>query len=67
MGIDSDLIEYCKVNKFPIDDMTNQDFKKVEKSLEYNSYMLNKNLNEIKMEIIKGIKKIIKIFKHREF
>lgn len=59
MKIDSNLIEYCKANNYPVEDMTNQDFKKVEKSLEYNSYMLNKNLNEIKIEIIKGIKKII--------
>lgn len=59
MKIDSNLIEYCKANNYPVENMTNQDFKKVEKSLEYNSYMLNKNLNEIKIEIIKGIKKII--------
>ena len=65
MKINSDLIKYCKVNKFPIDDMTNQDFKKVEKSLEYNSYMLNKNLNEIKIEIIENIKGFIKIFRSR--
>lgn len=59
MKIDSNLIEYCKANKFPLEDMTSNDFKKVEKSIEYNSYMLNKKLNEIKIEIIKGIKKII--------
>ena len=53
MKIDSDLIKYCKENNFPIENMTNDDFKKVEKSLEYNSYILNKNLNEIKMEIKK--------------
>lgn len=65
MKINSDLIEYCKENNFLIENMTNQDFKKVEKSLEYNSYMLNKNLNEIKIEIIENIKGFIKIFRPR--
>lgn len=65
MKIDSNLIEYCKANNYPVEDMTSNDLKKVEKSIEYNSYMLNKNLNEIKIEIIKNIKGFIKIFRPR--
>ena len=34
MDINKELIEYCKENDFPINDMDINDFKKVEKTLE---------------------------------
>lgn len=47
MKINEELIQYCKNNDFPINDMNINDFKRVEKSAEYNSYLLNKYIYEL--------------------
>lgn len=47
MKINDELIQYCKNNDFPINDMNINDFKRVEKSSEYNSYLLNKSIYEL--------------------
>lgn len=47
MKINEELIQYCKNNDFPINDMNINDFKRVEKSSEYNSYLLNKSIYEL--------------------
>ena len=47
MKINEELIQYCKNNDFPINDMNINDFKRVKKSAEYNSYLLNKSIREL--------------------
>lgn len=53
MKINEELIQYCKNNDFPINDMNINDFKRVEKSAEYNSYLLNKSMHELFNSILK--------------
>ena len=40
MQIDKDLLQYCKDKEFPIDEMTIEDFKSVEDTLDFQFYKL---------------------------
>ena len=58
--IGNKLIQYCKHNDFPIDEMGEDYFKAIKKSLGYQRYLLAKSILELHREIIKPFRKAIK-------
>ena len=62
MDINKELIEYCKENVFPINDMDINDFKKVEKTLEYQVYLFRKSINELFNPMLKWMINIVDKF-----
>ena len=58
--IGNKLIQYCKDNDFPIDEMGEDYFKAIESSFGYQRYLLAKSILELHREIIKPFGKAIK-------
>ena len=58
MQIDKDLLQYCKDKEFYIDEMTIEDFKSVEDTLEFQSYKLGLEFRSLEKEILNTLKKI---------
>ena len=60
-NIDADLlIQYCKDNDFPIDEMGEDYFKVIENSFGYQRYLLAKSILELHREITNPFREIIK-------
>ena len=57
--VNNKLIQYCKDNDFPIDEMGEDYFKAIEKSLGYQRYLLAYSLIEFNREAARPFKKII--------
>lgn len=55
--MDKDLLQYCKDNDFPVNEMSENDFKKVENSTGYKCYELGLKLRELGREILKTMEK----------
>ena len=55
--INKKLIQYCKDNDFPIEEMNDKDFKVIENSFEYKGYLLNLASMEFYREIAKVFKR----------
>lgn len=55
----SELIQYCKDNDFPTDEMGEDYFKTIENSFGYQRYLLAKSILELYREIVKLFKEII--------
>ena len=55
----SKLIQYCKDNDFPTDEMGEDYFKTIENSFGYQRYLLAKSILELYREIVKLFKEII--------
>ena len=47
------LIQYCEINNFPINEMDKDDFKAIENSLSYQRYLLARSVLDLKREIIR--------------
>lgn len=62
MQIDKDLLQYCKDKEFPIDEMTIEDFKSAEDTLDFQFYKLGLEFRSLGKEILNALKKI----KHRK-
>ena len=62
MNIDKDLIKFCKDNYFPIDEMTDEDFKTVENTSDFQFYKLGLELSNLRKEVLNALKQI----EHRE-
>ena len=62
MNIDKDLIKFCKDNYFPIDEMTDEDFKTVENTLDFQFYKLGLELSNLRKEVLNALEQI----EHRE-
>lgn len=58
MQIDKDLLQYCKDKEFPIDEMTIEDFKFVEDTLDFQFYKLGLEFRSLGKEILNVLKKI---------
>ena len=58
--IGNKLIQYCKHNDFPIDEMGEDCFKAIKKSLGYQRYLLAYLLIEINREVVKSFEKVAK-------
>lgn len=58
MQIDKDLIKFCKDNYFPIDEMTDEDFKTVENMLDFQRYKLGLEFKKIGKEVLNALKQI---------
>lgn len=58
MQIDKDLLQYCKDKEFPIDEMTIEDFKSVEDTLDFQFYKLGLEFRSLGKEILNALKKI---------
>lgn len=58
MHIDKDLIKFCKDNYFPIDEMTDEDFKAVENTLVFKRYKLVLEFKKIGKEALNALKQI---------
>ena len=58
MQIDKDLLQYCKDKEFPIDEMTIEDFKFVEDTLDFQFYKLGLEFRSLGKEILNALKKI---------
>ena len=54
------LIQYCKDNDFPTDEMGEDYFKVIENSFGYQRYLLAKSILELYREIAKPFRKVIK-------
>lgn len=69
MQIDKDLLQYCKDKEFPIDEMTIEDFKSVEDTLDFQFYRLGLEFRSLGKEILNALKrlntgrKVVKNFK----
>lgn len=63
MNIDKDLIEFCKMNEYPIEDMDECDFKAVENSAGFNCFKLRKEFYDLldNMGYFKFLDKLINI------
>ena len=59
LKVDSRLIQYCKHNDFPIDEMGEDYFKAIESSFGYQRYLLAKSILELHGEIVNLFKEII--------
>lgn len=57
MIADEDLLKYCKDNNFPVNEMDDNDFRKVENSLGFKIYELKLILGVIEKEVPKTIEK----------
>ena len=57
MQIDRDLLQYCKDKNFPMNKMSDKDFRKVENSLEYSFHKLGLALKKLIGNL--GLEKII--------
>ena len=58
MNIDKDLIKFCKDNCFPIDEMTDEDFKTVENTLDFQHYKLGLEFKKLAKNVLNAMKKI---------
>ena len=56
MQIDKDLLQYCKDKEFPIDEMTIEDFKSVEDTLDFQFYKLGLEFRSLGKEILNALK-----------
>ena len=63
--MDSRLIQYCKDNDFPIDEMGEDYFKAIERSFGYQRYLLAHLLIEINREVIKLFEKTVEYIVNR--
>ena len=60
IGIDERLVQYCKDNDFPIEEMEEDYFKAIESSFGYQRYLLAKSILELHREIARHLRKAIK-------
>ena len=63
--MDEKLIQYCKHNDFPIDEMGEDYFKAIKKSFGYQRYLLAHLLIEFNREVIKPFEKIVEYMVNR--
>ena len=57
--IDERLIQYCKDNDFPIEEMGEDYFKVIEGTLGYQRYLLACNIIELNREIARPLYKLL--------
>ena len=57
--INKKLIQYCKDNDFPIEEMNDKDFKVIENTFEYKRYLLACKLIELNREVAKPLYKLL--------
>ena len=58
MTKDKDLLQYCKDKKFPVEEMTIEDFKSVEDILDFQHYKLGLEFKKIGKEVLNALKQI---------
>lgn len=58
MQIDKDLLQYCKDEEFPVEEMNAKDFKAIEDTLDFQHYKLGLEFKKIGKEVLNAIKKI---------
>ena len=58
MQIDKDLLQYCKEKKLPITEMTAEQFKSVEDTLDFKCYKLGLEFKNLGKEVLNALKKI---------
>lgn len=58
MKIDKDLLKYCKDNEFPVVEMTAENFRSVEDTLDFQFYKLGLELRNLGKEVLNALKKI---------
>lgn len=58
MQIDKDLLKYCKDNEFPVVEMTAENFRSVEDTLDFQFYKLGLELRNLGKEVLNALKKI---------
>lgn len=61
--MDKYLLQYCKDNDFPVNEMNEDDFKTIDKSFGYNAYTLSKTVKEMIYYILKDVFKIERLLK----
>lgn len=54
MITDEDLLKYCKDNNFPVNEMSEEDFRKVENTVRYKFYELGLKIRELGREVLKS-------------
>ena len=57
--INKKLIQYCKDNDFPIEEMNDKDFKVIENTFGYKRYLLACKLIELNREVAKPLCKLL--------
>ena len=55
--MDNDLLYYCKNNNFPIEELTGEEFSKIENSLDYSFYKLGIEFKKLGNEILNILNK----------
>lgn len=58
MQIDKDLLKYCKDNEIPVVEMTAEQFKSVEDTLDFQFYKLGLEFKKLGKEVLNALKKI---------
>lgn len=54
MIADEDLLKYCKDNNFPINEMNENDFRKVENTVRCKFYELGLKIRKLGREVLKS-------------